>query len=79
MFEDKVAVSATGQYQEAGKQEWVETTRNYLVSKAFEMHAYLLWAESAQATTITDAHVAWLGSSGLCSDHDPQRLSRDLP
>ena len=32
LFEDKVAISST---------EWVETTRNYLVSKAFEMHAYL--------------------------------------
>ena len=78
LFEDKVAVSATGQYQDSTKQEWVETTRNYLVSKAFEMHAFLLWAESAQAMTITDNHIAWLAASGFCSDHEPQRLSRDL-
>ena len=58
LFEDKVAVSATGQYQESSKQEWVETTRNYLVSKAFAMSAFLLWAESAQAATITEAHVS---------------------
>ena len=58
--------------------DWVETTRNYLVSKAFERHAYLLWAESAQAVAITEGHIGWLANSGVCSDHDPHRLSRDL-
>ena len=56
----------------------MESTRNYLISKAFEMDAFLRWAESAQAVEITHAHVGWLSNSGFCSDQEPHRLSRDL-
>ena len=37
----------------------------------------LPWAESAQSTTICDAHVDALASSDICMDHDPQKLSRE--
>ena len=53
LFEDKVAISPVGQYRDDQKHEWLESTRNYLISKAFEMDACLRWAESAQATEIT--------------------------
>ena len=76
IFEDKVAISSNMQYSESGKRSWLKTTRNYLISKAFEMHKLLPWAESAQAQVISDAHVAHLGTSDVCMDNDPQRLSR---
>ena len=78
LFEDKVAISPVGQYRDEQKHEWLESTRNYLISKAFEMDAFLRWAESAQAVEITHAHVGWLSQSSFCSDHEPHRLSRDL-
>ena len=78
VFEDKVAVSPVGQYTEADKQGWVRTTANYLVSKAFEMAALLLWAESAQAHPISHEHVHALGECGFMSSVGPIQLSRDL-
>ena len=78
IFEDKVAIAGNMQYTEDGKRMWLETTRNYLISKAFEMKLFLKWAESAQAATITDEHIACLSSSGACMDHDPMALSRSL-
>ena len=78
LFEDKVAISVVGQYRDDQKHEWLESTRNYLISKAFEMDAFLRWAESAQATEITHGHIGWLSQSGFCADQEPHRLSRDL-
>ena len=78
IFEDKVAIAGNMQYTEDGKRTWLETTRNYLISKAFEMNAFLKWAESAQAATITDENIAALSSSGMCMDHEPMHLSRAL-
>ena len=77
-FEDKVAISSVGQYREEHKLEWVECTRNYLISKAFEMDAFLRWAESAESSEITHTHISWLANSGFCSDNEPHRLSHDL-
>ena len=37
IFEGKVAVPSIGKYDEKDKQNWVKTTANYLISKAFEM------------------------------------------
>ena len=78
VFEDKVAISPVGQYNEGQKQEWVKTTSNYLVSKAFEMAAFLPWAESAQAHPITHEHVNALTESGYMVEVEPLRLSKDL-
>ena len=71
-------MSTTGQYSESDKKGWIKTTRNYLVSKAFEMAMFLPWAESAQEHTITHAHVNGLSSLDVMSDADPLKLSKDL-
>ena len=42
------------------------------------MNTLLPWAESAQAQTITEAHITAVASSDVCLDNDPQRLSREL-
>ena len=42
------------------------------------MSRLLPWAESAQAVTITEGHVASLQSSNDCMDNEPSKLSRDL-
>ena len=65
-------------YTDAKKNEWVKTTTNYLISKALEMKHYLQWAESFQGHEISDSHVRGLANSGVCSDHDPSRLSFEL-
>ena len=77
-FEDKVAVSATGQYNEADRQAWVKTTSNYFVSKAFEMASFLPRAESAQSQQISHAHVHALQESGCMCGVEPLQLSKDL-
>ena len=66
------------QYNGGSQRAWLETTRNYLISKASEVHKLLPWAESAQGQTIMESHVSYIESSGLCLDRDPQRLSREL-
>lgn len=78
LFEDKVAIASNMQYSEEGKRTWLKTMRNYLISKAFEMNKLLPWAESAQYTTLIDAHIAALENSDDCMDNDPHRLSREL-
>jgi hypothetical protein len=78
LFDDKVAISQDMKYSEDNKREWMKTTTNYLISKAYEMKYFLPWAESAQAQVITEAHVDALRSTEYCSDHDPAKLSRDL-
>ena len=77
-FEDKVAVSAMGQYSDTDSQGWIRTTSNYLASKAYEMAHFLPWAESAQAHQITHAHVNALGDCGAMGSVEPLQLSRDL-
>ena len=65
-------------YTESKKNEWVKTIQNYLMSKALEMKHYLAWAESFQSHVITDDLVRVLSTSGVCSDHDPLRISFGL-
>ena len=55
-----------------------KTTTNYHISKAIEMRHVLQRAESFQGHEMTDAHVRGLADSGVCSDHDPSRLSFEL-
>ena len=78
VFEDKVAVSPTGQYTENDSQGWIRTTSNYLVSKAFEMAAFLPWAESAQSQQIAHSHVNALSECGMMCSVEPLQLPRDL-
>ena len=77
-LEDKVAIAPNMQYHEDKRREWVKTTSNYSISKAFGMSALLPWAESAQSSIITDAHVLAMNDSEFCADHEPPTFSRDL-
>ena len=57
IFDDKVASSDMMKCTDAKKNEWLETTTNYLISKALEMRHFLQWAESCQDHEIFDAVV----------------------
>ena len=76
--EDKVAVSPNMLFNANDKQGWVKKTANYFISKAYEMKVFLRWAESAQAHSITESHVAALTNTGFCADDDPIQLGQDL-
>ena len=65
-------------YTNAKKNEWLRTTTNYLISTAYEMKHFLPWAESFQSHFVGEHHVAVLAECGVCSDIEPQKLSRDL-
>ena len=78
LFEDKIAISPAMLYSDENKREWLKTTRNYPISKAFEMKHFLPLAESAQNQTVTEAHVKSLRSTDYCMDTEPSKLSRDL-
>jgi hypothetical protein len=55
-----------------------KSTRNYFISKAQEMERILKWSESFQTTAISTQHIEDLNNQGLCMDHTPGKLSRDL-
>lgn len=65
-------------YKDTHKQEWLKTTTNYLISKAYEMAAFPLWAEQFQSRVITELEMQGLAQSGNCIDNDPVKLSRGL-
>ena len=71
-------IASSMKYTDATRTEWVKTATNYLMSKAPEMRHYLQWAESFQGHEISDAQVRDRANSGVCSDHDPYRLSFEL-
>ena len=56
-FDDKVATAANMKYDSSAKLEWSKTTRNYLISEAFEMNHLLKWAENFQSTVISNQHI----------------------
>ena len=51
MFDNKITSFDVMKYTDAKKAEWLKTTRNYLISKAFEMRHYLHCAESSRAAS----------------------------
>ena len=42
------------------------------------MQDLLLWAESFQTATISQAHIEVVHQAGWCMDHSASKLSRDL-
>ena len=77
MFDDKIAAAEHMRYSD-GTKSWLKTTTNYLISKAHEMKDFLPWAESFQSQVITPQHVRALADAGICSDVEPEKLSKDL-
>ena len=65
LFEDKVAISSEMRYAEDSRRDWLKTTTNYLISKAYEMKYFLPWAESAQSQVINESHVEALKSTEI--------------
>ena len=78
VFEDKVAVSSTGQYNDGDSRGWMRTTSSYLVSKTYEISLFLPWAESAQSQQISHHHVHALSESGKMCSVEPLQISREL-
>ena len=81
LFDDKVAGTEVMKYPEGNTERkfaWARSTRNYLISKASEMEVMLKWSEDFQGAPILRQHIEAYGQSGLCLDHDPMKLSRDL-
>ena len=60
------------------KMAWAKSVRNYFISKAQEMERLLKWSESFQTLTISTGHVDDIVNQGLCLDHSPGKLNRDL-
>ena len=52
--------------------------RNYFISKAQEMERLLKYSESFQTMIILTGHVEDIVNQGLCLDHSPGKLNRDL-
>ena len=77
-FDDKVATAANMKYEPNAKLEWSKTIRNYLISKALEVHHLLNWAENVQSTIISNQHIQRLIDDGFCLDSDPMQLPVDL-
>ena len=88
IFDDKVAIAESMKYQTAVRTDgevpiekkfgWSRIARNYFISRAQEMQQLLLWAESFQTTTISQAHIEEIAQQGWCMDHFAAKLSRDL-
>ena len=66
------------QFPDGKKEESLKTTTNYPISKAHEMKEFLPWAESFQSHVITPQHVRAVAAAGICSDMEPEKLSRDM-
>ena len=78
IFDEKTATSDQMRYTGAKNKEWLKTTSNYLISKAYEMKELLPWAESFQSHEITSEHIAAIAGCGLCMDAPVEKLSLDL-
>ena len=51
-FDDKVATATNMKYDPNTKLEWSKITRNYFISKAFDMYHLLTWAENFQSAIV---------------------------
>ena len=78
VFDDKVAMDASHRYNEKTQEEWLKTTKNYLVSKAYEMELLLDWAEGFQLHPISPADVAACDSAPCMTNIAATRLDREL-
>ena len=88
VFDDKIAIAESMKYPMPSqpnqlvptekKIAWAKSARNYFMSKASEMEALLVWAESFKSQTIHPQHIEQYVSAGMCYDHHPTKLSRDL-
>ena len=78
LIDDKIAAADYMRYSDGKKEEWLKTTTNHLMSKAYEMKVFLPWAEGFQSHVITGEHLQALAHAGVCSDIDPLKLSQDL-
>ena len=81
MFDEKVAQNPVYQWSEAHQQGWMETTKNYLIGRHWEMRNLLIWAENFQRRTITTQDVEQLvRDQPHMSDtrFDPVKASGDL-
>ena len=65
-------------FPDTNRMAWLKTTRNYLVSEAYELKHFLPWAESVQSRTITDVDVGQLSQSSVQFGTEPLKLSLNL-
>ena len=71
-------MDAHHRYDDKRQEEWLKTTKNYSVRKAYEMEVLLDWAEAFQLHAISPADVAACDNTPAMANIAATRLDREL-